>query len=42
MERGRCAAGNTKDNFYKGDRIALMDASRRVAWPERDEVNPER
>jgi len=31
--RGR----NEKYNFWCGRRIALKDASRRVAWPERDE-----
>src|SRR5271163_1337575 len=28
---------NEKYNFWCGRRIALRDASRRVAWPERDE-----
>jgi hypothetical protein len=32
--RGR----NGKYNFWSGRRIAVKDASRRVAWPERDEL----
>ena len=40
--QAECAGRTWKCNFWDGRRIAVTDASLRVAWPERDEPNPAR